>query len=260
MRHDELIGKAQAGEKPMANDQPSLPVQGASQPVGLALTGDFQLVIAGRALAVPHSIERLLAFLALTEHSVSRTKLAGTLWLEASEQQGANNLRTALWRLRQTEVDLVVLHPNRVCLSPGVRVDIAELSALAHRLIHGLHDADLEHLSALVDCGELLPDWDDGWVVNDRERFRLLRLEALECAASALLERRHFGYALVVALAAVQAEPLRESAHRLVVQVLTCEGNFAEALRAYRRYRMLLRSELGIEPSRLMRQLVEPFA
>ncbi len=242
----------------MADDRARLRIRVAPGPVGLELTGEFQLFVAGRTLTVPHSVERVLAFLALTDHAVSRAKLAGSLWLNASDQRAANNLRTALWRLRRAGAQLVSTGPDRVVLSSAVRVDVAELSALSRRLIHRPDAADLEDLPVLVECGELLPDWDDGWVVADRERFRLLRLEALEHAASALIERRHLGRALIAALAAVHTEPLRESARRLVVQVHLCEGNAAEALRSYGDFRTLLRSELGIEPSRLMQQMVQP--
>ena len=95
-------------------------------------------------------------------------------------------------------------------------------------------------------------------MVADRERYRLLRLEALERAASALVERSCFGDALVAALAAVQADPLRESARRLVVQVRIAQGNAAEAIRSYREYQTLLRQEFDLEPSRLMDQLIHP--
>jgi len=84
-----------------------------------------------------------------------------------------------------------------------------------------------------------------------------IRLEALERAASALMERRHLGDALVAALAAVQAEPLRESARRLVVQTQIAQGNAAEAIHSYREYRSLLHHELGLQPSRLMDQLIQ---
>jgi len=87
-----------------------------------------------------------------------------------------------------------------------------------------------------------------------------IRLEALERAASALMERRHLGDALVAALAAVQAEPLRESARRLVVQTQIAQGNAAEAIHSYREYRSLLHHELGLQPSRLMDQLIQSLA
>jgi DNA-binding SARP family transcriptional activator len=55
----------------------------------------------------------------------------------------------------------------------------------------------------------------------------------------------------------VKAEPLRESAHRCLIGVFLAEGNQAEALRAYRVYRELLREQLKLEPSALMEKLVD---
>ena len=58
------------------------------------------------------------------------------------------------------------------------------------------------------------------------------------------------------ALLAVAAEPLRESAHRALLQAHIAEGNMGEALRDYGRYRDLLRRELGVAPSPLIERLV----
>jgi DNA-binding SARP family transcriptional activator len=59
-------------------------------------------------------------------------------------------------------------------------------------------------------------------------------------------------------MAAVAADPLRESAHRRLALVHMDEGNFAEALRQYDVYRRLLRTELGLPPSPRFRRLVAP--
>jgi DNA-binding SARP family transcriptional activator len=231
-------------------------------PASLTLTGEFQLIVAGQRMAVPHSVERLLAYLALTERPVSRTKLAGTLWFDAPEKKAANNLRTTLWRLGRLCGRLVSADPERLVLASDVRVDATELTGLSQRLIHGADPDphDLGNLPVLVACAELLPDWEDGWVVADRERFRVLRLEALERAADTLIERRSVGEALVAALAAVRSEPLRESCRRLVVKAHMTAGNVVEAIRSYEDYRELLWRELEVEPSQLMRRLIEPMS
>jgi DNA-binding SARP family transcriptional activator len=52
------------------------------------------------------------------------------------------------------------------------------------------------------------------------------------------------------------AEPLRESAHRILIRIHLAEGNSAEALAQYHRFRALLHDELGLEPSAEMRALV----
>ena len=58
--------------------------------------------------------------------------------------------------------------------------------------------------------------------------------------------------------AAVETEPLRESAHRLLVKVYLAEGNWGEALRQYRVFCSGLRDGLGLRPSTQMEELVRP--
>jgi len=230
----------------------------APEAAGLTLMGEFELLVRGCQLRVPRSAERVLTYLALAGRPVARTRLTGVLWEEGSGQGAAKSLRSTLWRIRRAGADFVLARDDRLRLHPDVTVDVTDLMDLAKRLIHQPDPDALSRLPFLVQCVELLPDWDDEWVVADRERYRLLRLEALERAASALVERSCFGDALVAALAAAQADPLRESARRLVVQVRIAQGNAAEAIRSYREYQALLRREFDLEPSRLMDQLIHP--
>ena len=58
-----------------------------------------------------------------------------------------------------------------------------------------------------------------------------------------------FAKAIDVGLAAIEAEPLRESAHRRVIEVHMSEGNVHEARRHFEWCADMLRTQLGIEPS-----------
>ena len=237
-------------------------MRGARKPAGhrswLSLTDEFELVIHGRELALPHSVERVVAFLGLSTQPVHRMKLAGALWPDVSEVQAARSLRTALWRLQRSGLPVVDVHEDRVALLPLVRVDVIELFALCRELLDDRDAEALARVSDLIDSAELLPDWDDEWVVADRERFRMLRLEALELAAERLIAREEHGRAIEAALAATLSDPLRESARRLVIRVHLAEGNVASALRAYEDYRSLLDREIGVEPSFAMQRLMDP--
>src|SRR5262249_48878151 len=144
-----------------------------------------------------HSAERVLTYLALADRPVARTRLAGTLWEDGSDQGAAKSLRSTLWRIRRAGANLVLACDDRLQLCRDVTVDVTNLTDLAKRLIRQPDPGALARLPFLIECVELLPDWDDEWVVADRERYRLLRLEALERAASALMERRQFGDALI---------------------------------------------------------------
>jgi DNA-binding SARP family transcriptional activator len=81
-------------------------------------------------------------------------------------------------------------------------------------------------------------------------------MHALELLAVRLTAAGRHGDAVQAAYAAVRAEPLRESAHRTVVQVHLAEGNVAEALRAYRQFRFMLADGLGVQPSQQKIHLV----
>jgi DNA-binding SARP family transcriptional activator len=47
----------------------------------------------------------------------------------------------------------------------------------------------------------------------------------------------------------VAAEPLRESAHRVLTEVHLAEGNVGEARQLYERWRRLLDTEFGLRPT-----------
>src|SRR5262249_38081752 len=109
---------------------------------------------------------------------------------------------------------------------------------------------------AVLLCKDLLPDWYDDWVTLDRERFRQLRMHALERLCDRLTDARRFGEAIEAGLEAARVEPLRESAHRAIMRVHIAEGNRSEALYHYQSYRKLLDDELGLEPSPEMASLI----
>ena len=61
---------------------------------------------------------------------------------------------------------------------------------------------------------------------------------------------------MALAMAAVAADPLRETGFRFVVQIHLEEGNLVEALRQYRTYADRLQQEIGAQPSSQLRQLI----
>lgn len=222
----------------------------------LTLIEEFALVAGGRRLPVPHIVEKVVTYLALANRPVARERLAGALWPECPGPSAAKSLRTALWRLRRIDDQVVDFESERLRLGSAIRVDLVELTEIANRLIHARCSAALEGVPRLLEYRELLPDWDEEWVVADRERYRLARMSALECAAAELLNRHEPAAALMAISAVVEVDPLRESARRLLMQIHLRQKNAAQAIGEYRKYQQLLRAEFGVEPSRRMDELL----
>jgi SARP family transcriptional regulator, regulator of embCAB operon len=236
------------------------PLSGSDCDFMVAMLGGFALFWGARLLALPRASQRLLAFLALHGGAVERSAVAGTLWPDASERQAYSNLRAALWRLGSTAREALATTKLELGLAEGVAVDIRHSRALARRLLEPAvapDPSDLSMAAAAALSADLLPDWYDDWVLIQAEEWRQLRLHALEALASRLTATGRWGEAAVAAGAAVRAEPLRESAHAVLIQVHLAEGNQSEAVREFERYRALLQAELGLEPTPRLRQLVQ---
>jgi DNA-binding SARP family transcriptional activator len=217
----------------------------------------FELRTVADAVMLPLSAQRLVAFLALQAHPIQRLYVAGKLRIDASEAQACASLRSTLWRVNRAVPGLVVGDGQRLALNPGVRVDVIELTARAQQLIEPSGSHDLHDLPHLREAGDLLPDWYDDWIVIERERFRQLRLHALEALCGALVSDGRLAEAADAGLAAVCDEPLRESAHRALISVYLAEGNVGEALRQYSLCRRMLDEHLDMRPSPSMERLIE---
>ncbi|MET8297564.1 BTAD domain-containing putative transcriptional regulator [Streptomyces sp. NPDC005180] len=218
--------------------------------------GEFRLVYGTEAVDLCPNAQRLLAFVGLRT-CVSRTVLAGTLWPNATEAHARGSLRSALCKLPRGERAPVTCCSDTVSLTESVTVDARVLASTALRVVQSAGARGSEPVPAvLYGDGELLPGWEDDWVLFERERLRQLRLHALEVLAHGLAREGRHALALKTALTSVRTEPLRESAHRAVVAAHLAEGNMREAVRHYVAFWRLLDEELGVPPSALFaRQL-----
>jgi len=246
----------------------SVPSAGDMPAVHLEVLGEFRLAAQTGQVVVRRAQARLLAFLAVSRRPVSRSLLSQQLWDPVDDKKGASALRSNLWRLpRPTGVPLVSTTATHVALSDAVEVDLWQRERVAKQLTAPVLATDGGEPAAgaaptpephALWTDDLLPEWADEWLVVERESYRQVRLHALEHLSRRLREAGQHSRALTVALAAVQADPLRETAHRAVIAVHLAEGNPAEALRQFHVYRRLLAHELGLPPSPAIRELVGP--
>jgi SARP family transcriptional regulator, regulator of embCAB operon len=104
-----------------------------------------------------------------------------------------------------------------------------------------------------------LPGQDLPWAQEHRRRLDEIRCSALECYAAVALGvgGTELAPGERVARELVAAEPFRERAHALLIEILVARGNAAEALLVYEALRERLRDELGATPAPELRALQE---
>jgi DNA-binding SARP family transcriptional activator len=225
----------------------------------LRLLGRFGLFDDDGPIAVPAGSERLLALLAVDGSTIGRARLAGLLWPRATGRRAQACLRSALRRLPARARAAVSVDIAAVALSETVNVDLRAGRDLAHRLISPagpVAEPDLRPAALAVLTTEFLPDWYEDWMVTAAEAWRQLRMHGLEALAGHLVAAGRYSEAIEAALAAVSADPMRESARVALIRAHLAEGNRSEAMREFDRYSRLVSAELGLEPTAALHRLL----
>lgn len=221
----------------------------------LSLLDGFCLTTSSGPERVGDAGQRLLALLALDSRPCSRDRLAGRLWPDHPRSRALANLRSVLWRLPQDTSSGVVLASGAELSLGRLTVDVRQLQDALTAQADPSRVSEVE-LTVSDLTRELLPGWDDDWVIVARERLRKLRLNALELLCTRYSRAGSYYQAVEAGTAATQIEPLRESAHRLLMAAHLAAGNGFEAMHQYQVIRQLLWEELGIRPSARTRELV----
>lgn len=226
-----------------------------SKPVcRVRLLGELLVEDAGRTFRPPRQAQRALACLALAGRQPTRGQLAAKLWPDMSESKAHAQLRTVVWRLGRFSARLVNLDGPWIGLAPSVEVDLHVLMSLAQAPAIATDDARALDLEFWHD--DLLPDWDEEWLVIPRERVRQARLHHLEALCEHYIRLGRHSDAISVALTAIEADTLRESSWVALVRAHLAEGNGVEAVRQFAAYERILAVELGLAPSERFQELV----
>jgi DNA-binding SARP family transcriptional activator len=226
--------------------------------IAVQLLGGFQLHVNDEHIPVPPSSQRLLAHLAVQEAPLARTAIASALWPGTTPRRAAACLRSALWRLVRPPNVLVNANQGMLGIASDVQVDLAAVRRFAAELAGAARTRLTPSVPLTLLTSDLLPGWTDTWLVAEREWFRQLCLRVLEMLSERFRADGDHFHAHETAVAAVRGDPLRESAHRRLIELHLADGNPAAALRQYASYRTRLRDELGLSPSPEIQKLLPP--
>jgi DNA-binding SARP family transcriptional activator len=227
------------------------------------LCGAFAVELQGRRIdnLLPGRQGRLVfAYLALSRlQPVSRDSLIEALWADGSPADAGGALSALISKTRAVvgadvlrgRSDLILALPEPAHID--VEVAVSKLhSAESAVAVGAWRRAWSPAQSALMVARRMfLPEAEAPWVERWRRRLGDVRIRALESYAKTCLELggAELPGAERAARELVDVAPLRESGHLLLMGALAASGNVAEALAAYERLRIVLREELGVNPS-----------
>ena len=221
-------------------------------------------------LAVEHDGERLegrlpsrqarIVFARLVDqrgHPIGRASLAEALWGDNPPPSRDVALRAVLSGVRRVlgpesvegRGELRLMLPDDAWID--VEVAAEELRAAELATEEGRHEAAQRSAAFAGDIleDEFLPGCGGPWVEERRLELDELGRHARELEARAALAGGDMAAAERIARRLVERAPYRESAHALLMEALTAQGNVAEALLVYDRLVRLLRDDLGTTPA-----------
>ncbi|MBP8001387.1 MAG: AAA family ATPase [Chloroflexi bacterium] len=191
----------------------------------------------------------LLAYLALTGERQSRDALSALLWPEYDEQRGRAALRRTLSTLKSI-TGAALWHTNRdiIGLEPG------QFICDVHQFRHYLKEQKWDAAASLYRddflTGFSLRDsipFDD-WQLLQAQTLKRELEHCLETLVQQLTQHQQGEAALSYAHRWLQLDPLREEAHRHLMQIYAQQGRREAALRQYQTCVTILNEELGVSP------------
>ncbi|MGW2447876.1 BTAD domain-containing putative transcriptional regulator [Streptomyces sp. NPDC001675] len=226
----------------------------------------------GKELDLGSPQQRAVAAVLSLRHgrAVSMDDLVKALW-DAPPGRPATVIRTYIWRLRH------LLEPDHLQGQPWQLLQSVP-GGYSLRLAGGTLDWEMferrvAEARASSAAGKTADAWhlfDDALALwrepalagvpgpfADAERARLeeRRLDVVEARLETMVDLGACADAATELAALVEANPLREGPHYLLMQALYRVGRQGEALAAYRRLHRVLAQELGIEPNARIKEL-----
>jgi len=223
----------------------------------IQLLGGFGVVARGAIVPLRAPARRVVAYLAVNgDGPHERGSVSEALWPDRPDDAARTSLRQAVCSEHRLGAGLIDAGARHLRLAPGVTVDLHRALAAADEILSQPADAGPTVDPSLF-LHELLPSWDEEWLILERERFARLRLACLEELGRRWLERREWHLAEAAAAAVAATDPLRESPRMLLARAYIGQGNRVDAIREYSRYRDHVRDVLGGEPSPEYRRLID---
>ncbi|MEV6907358.1 BTAD domain-containing putative transcriptional regulator [Amycolatopsis sp. NPDC051071] len=240
-----------------------------SSPVRFRFLGPLEFFDGGQwsSIGAPKQRALLAVLLINANRVVSADQLMAELWGERPPPSAAGLLAGYVWRLRGSLGDqegrmLSTRAPGYQLVLPPGATDVDEYEELVAAGRKSLAECDLP--SAAAALAEALGMWRGTpladvvlvpSVLSESARLEEARLAVVEARIEAEIGLGRDEALLPELKLMVSRFPLRERLHAHLMVALYRSGQQAEALGAYRDLRRLLVDELGVEPSKPLREL-----
>jgi DNA-binding SARP family transcriptional activator len=204
-----------------------------------------------------------LAMLAVEHrHPISREQLADELWPDHLPTSWWTALRAVISKIRST-LSTAGVAPDLIrnafgCYQLRLGGGWLDLDAAADAL-HNAH-AELQRgaagsaaanatVTSTLCTRPFLPGVYSPWTLRERDRIHTMHVLARQCLAEARAQMGDYTRSAQAAEIALSLDPYHEAAFQRLIRSRALAGDRIGAASVFRRYRALIETELGIEPT-----------
>jgi len=237
---------------------------------GIALRGANGVTVGERAFA-GRQARLLFVRLAAIHEAAPHVELADDLWgpdwppaWDVALRALVSKLRSMLARVSAAPALTSTTGAYALVLPAGAWLDLDAATEAIHQAETALSDRDLPDAcgwalaARAIASRALLPGEEADWLERLRRHMADVRLRSLECLAEVWIAQGDPALAARDAAEAIEIDPYRESAHRLLIRAHVAAGDRGAAARALEACRRVLEEELGVTPGQDTLDLVGP--
>lgn len=223
-----------------------------------------------------HQAQELLFLLAYNrDRGLTREEILNSLWPSARTKQAVDNFHLLLFELRKglqkimgkNHGKLVVKESGRYLIDRSLRVesDVFELE----KLWSDSKDAEMEGqkesakqmlgLSLRLLRGDFCKGWDSEWVQETARKYEERREKIMLKLGTLHYRDGEYEQGLENYLNVLNSNNFSEEAARGIIRIYGTTGRMNEAKTIYNRLNKMLSKELGVEPSKETKDLLQTF-
>ena len=216
-------------------------------PIHIQLFGGVQIDKQNKRIQLGYKQLILIAYLAVMKRPFSRAQLVTAIWPDTEPSRARRHLSDSIYRIRQRLGDeCLITQKDTVSLSsdPHFSVDVWLFQELCQS------KTPLDWQTAISQYhGDLLPKFDQDWILEKRVLFQELYFSTLLKSAKYAESVDDYQTAQQCYQTLKQADPLQENATRGMMRTLAKQGQFQEALNIYQQLCQQLEDALQIKPT-----------
>lgn len=236
----------------------------------ISLYGDISIRLGERDIAgelSKKSVGLIAYLLCAPGRQVSKDTLRDLLWIDAGDK-AAYNLRFNLWNIKkhipQTCGQEFIINSGGMCgVNPAYPFERTDIEGISRG--GGRHEAEqilaagnslvfMEHFY-IKNCDEF-----NDWLSLERTERERKVISLLSDAAGYFEEKGEFDRASELLKKIIFLSPFEDDFHIRLMKLYAAEQKFSEAISEYRGYTARLKKELGIAPSRDLREACRAIA